>query len=102
MQDCFVRCNGSVSVNNKQKGRFMITKLLKWKVGADAVEARIAELVFLVASCVIPAAVGLELLKMQLAPWQALVGCVAAGCLGIQFLILSLLCRVLRQKTGVA
>jgi hypothetical protein len=91
-------CSGSL----ESKGQFMITKLLKWKVGSEVVEARIAELVFVVAACLIPAAVGLELIKMQLTSWQFLVGLVAAACLGFQFLILGLLCRVLRQKTGAA
>jgi hypothetical protein len=91
-----------VSVNKKQKGQFMIAKLLKWKVGSDSVEARVAELVFLVAACFIPAVIGLALIKMQLTPWQGLVGLVAAACLGFQFLILSLLCRVLRRNTGAA
>jgi len=80
----------------------MITKLLKWKVGSDAVEARFAELVFVVAACLVPAAVGLWLIKMQPTPWQLLVGLVAAACLGFQFLILSLLCRVLRQRSQAA
>jgi hypothetical protein len=91
-----------VSVNNKQKGQFMIAKLLKWKVGSDAIQARVAEVVFVLAACLFPAMFGLKLLKMQLSPWQALVCCVALACLGLQFIILSLLCRVLRRNTGAA
>jgi hypothetical protein len=42
------------------------------------------------------------LLTMQLTTWQLLVSMVATASLGFQILVLSFLCRILRQKKDAA
>jgi hypothetical protein len=78
----------------------MIAQFLKWKVGSGTGDARFAEVAFLIAACSFPAVISFWLTKMQLTPWRFLVSAVATACLGFQLLVLSLLCRVLRRKSG--
>ena len=98
------RSNGKMAAtpNVKQKGQFMLATVLKWRVGSGATEARRAEYLFLIAACVFPALVVFWLLTMQLTTWQWLVSMVTTASLGFQLLVLSFLCRVLRQKKDVA
>ena len=76
----------------------MMATLLKRSVGSGTTEARVAQGIFLIAACVIPALVVFWLLTMQLTTWQLMMSMVATASLGFQLLVLSFLCQIIREK----